>query len=98
MAGLLAETLCTLLYSSVHWTNHVLQGTRNKWPCITGHPVHGSTSPKIIYRVPLQKRTTTSTYRPSFYHFYNEKKERKKEAHYPLFILSYFSRNFVMML
>ena len=23
----------------VHWTRHVLQGTRNTRPCITGHPV-----------------------------------------------------------
>ena len=23
----------------VHWASHFLQGTRNSWPCLTGHPV-----------------------------------------------------------
>ena len=27
------------VYSSVHWTIHFLQGSRNTRPCITGHPV-----------------------------------------------------------
>ena len=36
------ELIITLLYSAtvtVHWASHVLQGTRNTRPCITGHPV-----------------------------------------------------------
>ena len=32
-------TMLTLLYSSVHCTSHVLQGTINTRPCMTGHPV-----------------------------------------------------------
>ena len=28
-------TVSSLLYSSVHWTSHVLQGARNTRPCIT---------------------------------------------------------------
>ena len=29
-----------LLNSSVHWTSHILQGTSNTRPCLTGHPVY----------------------------------------------------------
>ena len=34
-SDLLSVRYCT----SLHWTSHLLQGTRNTRPCITGHPV-----------------------------------------------------------
>ena len=39
LATTLAVRYC--MYSSVHWTNHVLQNTKNTRPCITitGHTV-----------------------------------------------------------
>ena len=35
------------MYSSVHWTSHVLQGTRNTGPCITGDLVGCVWSPAV---------------------------------------------------
>ena len=34
-----SELSSVRVYSSVHWTNQFLQGTRKTRPCRTGHPV-----------------------------------------------------------
>ena len=34
-------TSVRLLYSIVHWTSYILQGTRNTRPCLSGHPADG---------------------------------------------------------
>ena len=37
---LVKSDLSSVRYSPrIHWTSHVLQGTRNTRPCLTGHPV-----------------------------------------------------------
>ena len=39
-----------ILYSSVHWTRHVLQGTRTIRPCKTGRPVFNLRLEKFDYK------------------------------------------------
>ena len=62
-----------ILYSSVQWTSHVLQDTRNTRPGITGHPVYlsrrrrsecwsplGSSSSPLLSATRGSSRTTKS--------------------------------------
>ena len=44
------------MYSSVHWTCHFLQGTRNTGPCLSGRPV---------YRAPVNGNYQIIQYIPS---------------------------------
>ena len=46
------------VYSGVHWTNHIIQGTRNTRPCITGHPVPNSYCTQVPDIQALMCRTT----------------------------------------
>ena len=55
----LAESNASVRYGTyVHWTNHVLQGTRNTRPCLTGHPVIPS-APGESAKMPVFGREDT---------------------------------------